>query len=238
MYGWRGRIGLMIPYDNTVIEPEFNRTVPHGVSVHVIRSTKTDRKDLAEESIELAKGMGHLRASVALYACNASSFMQGREWHDEFLARFQQSTGVPSDTASAAMIRLLQHRGVSRVSLVSPYPQWLLQPLVHFVEECGIAVANAVALGLEPPEINALGPDYTYRVAKQANVSGAEGVLVLATNFRSLEVIGLLERELGKPVISTNQALMWRAKELLGLPQRDNDVPPRPQPDFDWPIVP
>ena len=78
MYGWRGRIGLMIPYDNAVLEPEFNRTLPAGVSAHVVRSTKTDRKDLAEESIGLAKAMVHLRLSIALYACNASSFNSTR----------------------------------------------------------------------------------------------------------------------------------------------------------------
>jgi maleate cis-trans isomerase len=236
MYGWRSRIGLMIPYDNSVIEPEFNRTLPRGVSAHVVRSTKTDRKDLAEESIGLAKAMVHLNLSIALYACNASSFMQGRVWHDEFLQRFAAAAGVPSETASAAMIKLLQHRKVGNVALVSPYPKWLLDPLVGFVEDYGLRIANAVALGLEPPEINLLGPEYTYRVAKQASVADADGVLILATNFRSLEIVGLLEQEIGKPVVSTNQALMWAAKRMLGLPQRDADEPAEPR--FDWPPIP
>jgi maleate isomerase len=235
MYGWRGRIGLMIPYDNAVIEPEFNRTLPRGVSAHVVRSTKTDRKDLAEESIDLAKAMVHLRLSIALYACNASSFMQGRAWHDAFLKRFEDAAGVPSETASAAMIKLLQYRQAANVALVSPYPKWLLDPLVSFVEDCGIGVANAVALGLEPPEINLLGPEYTYRVAKEANVAEADGVLILATNFRSLEIVGMLEQELRKPVVSTNQALMWAAKRMLGLPQRDADALAEPR--LDWPHI-
>ena len=236
MYGWRGRIGLMIPYDNAVIEPEFARTLPHGVSAHVIRSTKTDRKDLAEESIGLAHGFAHLRLSIALYACNASSFMQGRAWHDAFLERFKAAAGVPCETASSAMIKMLEHRGVRNVALVSPYPQWLLEPLANFVRECGIGVANVVALGLEPPDINVLGPEYTYKVAKEANVAKADGVLILATNFRSLEVVGLLEQELRKPVVSTNQALMWMAKRMLGLPQRDIAAPEQAR--LDWPVAP
>src|SRR5262245_62054061 len=211
MYGSRGRIGLMLPYDNAVIEPEFARTLPPGVSAHVVRTTKTDRMELAEESLLLAPTMQQLRANIALYACNASSFMQGRAWHDAFLERFQAAAGVACETASSAMIKMLAHRKVSNVALVSPYPQWLLEPLAGFVRECGIGVANVVALGTEPPDINALGPEYTYKVAKQANVVDADGVLILATNFRSLEVVGLLEAELRKPVVSTNQALMWMA---------------------------
>ena len=64
MYGWRGRIGLMLPYDNAVIEPEFARTLPEGVSAHVVRTTKTDRLELAEESLQLAPTMRHLRATI------------------------------------------------------------------------------------------------------------------------------------------------------------------------------
>ncbi len=37
MYGRRGRIGLMVPTGNSVMEPEFNRLAPDGVSVHANR---------------------------------------------------------------------------------------------------------------------------------------------------------------------------------------------------------
>ena len=129
MYGWRGRIGLMLPYDNAVIEPEFARTLPLGVSAHVVRTTKTDRLELAEESLVLAPTMLQLRANVALYACNASSFIQGRAWHDAFLARFQAAAGVPAESANSALMKLAAHRKVRRLAVVTPYPQWLLDPL-------------------------------------------------------------------------------------------------------------
>ncbi len=32
MYGWRGRIGLMVPTGNSVMEPEFQRMAPDGVT--------------------------------------------------------------------------------------------------------------------------------------------------------------------------------------------------------------
>ena len=133
MYGWRGRIGLMIPYDNAVIEPEFARTLPLGVSAHVVRSTKTDRKELAEESLTLAPTIKHLRANVALYACSASSFMQGRAWHDSFLEQLRAATGVPTESATSAMVKLIGYRKLRRVASVTPYPKWLLDPLASFI---------------------------------------------------------------------------------------------------------
>ena len=135
MYGWRGRIGLMLPYDNAVIEPEFARTLPPGVSAHVVRTTKTDRMELAEESLLLAPTMKHLRANIALYACNASSFIQGRAWHDAFLERFQAAAGVRTESANSAMIKLMTHRKIERVAVVSPYPKYLLEPLARFITD-------------------------------------------------------------------------------------------------------
>ncbi len=232
MYGWRGRIGLMLPYDNAVIEPEFARTLPHGVSSHVIRMTKTDREELAEESISMAAGMAHLKANVVLHACNASSFMQGRRWHDAFLARLQKAAGAPSETASSAMIKLLRHRRVERVMLVTPYPQWLLEPLREFVNDSGIRAAGAVGLGLEPVEINALGPEQCYRFVLDNDMPQADAIFILATNFRTLEVLARLERELGKPVMSSNQALMWTALQHL----RVAPEPPPTQELAAWPL--
>ena len=51
----------------------------------------------------------------------------------------------------------------------------------------------------------------------------ADGVVIVATNFRTLEVLTVLEQELRKPVISSNQALMWVAHQMLGLPQGQVD---------------
>src|SRR5437868_106181 len=37
MYGWRGRIGLLVPSINTTMEPELWSIAPQGVSVHTAR---------------------------------------------------------------------------------------------------------------------------------------------------------------------------------------------------------
>jgi len=33
-YGYRAKIGVIVPSTNTVAEPEFNMMAPHGVSIH------------------------------------------------------------------------------------------------------------------------------------------------------------------------------------------------------------
>ena len=234
MYGERGRIALMLPYDNAVIEPEFSRTLPTGVSAHVVRTTKTDRLELAEESLAMAPVAQHLRATLALYACNASSFLKGRAWHDDFLGRFQQKAGVPSESANSALMKLAGHRKLERLAVVTPYPEWLLEPLKKFVTDFGFEVVHIVGLGLEPIEINRLGPEASYDFAKQADVKDADGIVIVATNFRTLEVLKRLETELNKPVMSSNQALMWIARRMLKIPANEAATPAA---QADWPVV-
>jgi maleate isomerase len=117
---------------------------------------------------------------------------------------------------------------------VTPYPEWLLDPLRKFVTDSGFEVVNIAGLGLEPPDINALGPEHSWRSAKQADVPEADGIIIVATNFRTLEVLETLEHELRKPVMSSNQALMWSATRMLGVPADGTDSA---EPRDAWPAV-
>ena len=48
MYGWRGRIGLMVPTGNSVMEPEFQRMAPDGVTTH---ANRVELKDVTTASL-------------------------------------------------------------------------------------------------------------------------------------------------------------------------------------------
>jgi len=55
------------------------------------------------------------------------------------------------------------------------------------------------------------------------NVSkGSDGVIISCTNLRVLDVLPFLELDLGKPVISANQASMWHALKLMGIRDTSN----------------
>jgi maleate isomerase len=44
----------------------------------------------------------------------------------------------------------------------------------------------------------------------------AEALFLSCTNIHSLPVLELLEARLGKPVVSSNQAVLWYALQLAG----------------------
>ena len=54
-------------------------------------------------------------------------------------------------------------------------------------------------------------------MGKSVNSEEADTIFISCTDFRTFEIIDPLERDLGKPVISSNQASLWMALKLLNI---------------------
>ena len=84
MYGWRARLGLVIPANNTVIEPEFARMLPEGVTAFgaKIRSHGLSAKGIermVENSHRAVEELAVGDMSAFAYACLATSLVKGSE---------------------------------------------------------------------------------------------------------------------------------------------------------------
>ena len=90
MYGWRGRIGAIVPSTNTVVEPEFWRMAPEGVSIHAARmhvearATTDDLRNMTAHSYQAARDLVTARVGTMVYACTSGSFIEGYGWEHEF----------------------------------------------------------------------------------------------------------------------------------------------------------
>jgi hypothetical protein len=66
-------------------------------------------------------------------------------------------------------------------------------------------------------DIYAENEERAYLLARRADASGADAVLLSGTGLPTVAVLEMLERDLGKPVISSNQACLWQALRLAGV---------------------
>jgi maleate cis-trans isomerase len=62
-----------------------------------------------------------------------------------------------------------------------------------------------------------LYPSSAYISAKEVDVPEAEAIFISCTAWRTIEIIELLEKDLGKPVITSNQATMWAILKKMGI---------------------
>ena len=74
-----------------------------------------------------------------------------------------------------------------------------------------------VAETLDNEGQGALSPDAVMVLAREANCPEAEALVLSCTDMRSVERLARIEGELGKPVICSNQAMMFEALRALGI---------------------
>ena len=230
MYGWRARCGLIVPLDNTVMEPELYSLAIPGVSYHVARLTTTERGQMPQQGMEIAAGFSEMGVDAVVYACAETSFLNGVDANQVISERIAAETGLPAVTATSAMVLALRHLSAARVALVTPYTEPRGKVMEEFLARSGIEVAASrhrdFHQGSSDPrewyETNIQPPQTAYQMVRDLDLDGADAVLISATNFRTFEVVEQLERDLGVPVVSCNQAILW----WLGSTLRLDDVPP------------
>jgi len=233
MYGWRARIGLIVPSTNSTIEMDFHRLSPEGVSVHTARmylewasdgSTHEAHVKMNEDALRAARSLATVNADVVVYGCTGGSFFAGPRYHEELARKLEEASGVKAVTTSTAVLTALQVLGLKRLAVATPYPETLNEAERRFLTGNGYEVLNLKGLGLlttgtglGPGRLGTTHPGDVYRHAKSTYVPEADGIFISCTDFRALDVIDLLETDIGKPVISSNQVTIWHTLRTLGI---------------------
>jgi maleate isomerase len=215
--------GLIVPYD-MALDAELWRWVPEGVG---LLFTRTPYADLPV-TLEMARAVGDLAAiqqcgrdlcsvgpDVLAYGCTSGSFVNGVEGERRIVEAMRAVGGVDAVTTSGALLAALGRLGVGRVAAATPYDAAVTARLGVFLQESGVEVVSAAHLGLRG-EIWKVPYERTVELVLEADSADAEAIVVSCTNLATYDVIAPLEAELGKPVISANQATMWATLRAIG----------------------
>jgi maleate isomerase len=223
MYGWRARLGLIVPSSNTTNEPEFQRVLPEGISLHTGRMpledvNAEDLSAMAETATGAAEHLGHAGVDVVAYGCTTGSLVKGHDYAEDLETRVAETAGTPAVATALSVERALSAVGAETVSVVTPYVADLNDREREFLEAGGFQVTGLDGRGIEPNrEIGVLSPEAAYRQAATAVDDAADAVFVSCTNYRTFEAIGPLEADLDRPVVTSNQATLWDALRRLDL---------------------
>lgn len=226
MYGWRAKIGLMIPSINTIMEPETWAMAPEGVSVHTSRlyliTTNAEKLgEMADQTERSAKELGSAECDVIVYGCTSGSFIHGMEWESNLQKKIAETAGCKAITTSGALLKALECFDVKKISIVSPYIQELVDLEDRFFTSMGYEVVSAEGLGYDSGlAMDKVTPEANYAYAKNAVRPDTELLIISCTDFRSIEIIKRLEIDLGIPVITSNQVSLWAALREVGI--KDN----------------
>jgi maleate isomerase len=223
MFGWRTRLGLLVPSSNSTNEPEFQRVLPSGVSLHTARLpledvTGDDLAAMAETAERATERLAHADVDVVAYGCTTGSLIKGHDYADSLEGEIEATADAPAVVTALSVERALSAVGAESVTVVTPYIEDLNEREREFLEAGGFEVTSIGGHGIEPnTEIGALRPEAAYRQAADAIDPDADAVFISCTNYRTFGIIERLEADLGIPVVTSNQATLWDALRQPGV---------------------
>ena len=227
MKGWRARLGFLIPPGNPTVEPEMIAMAPPGVSVHFSRMVaggaagthhgQEERNRSQIEHIgESAALLAMVKPNVMMLAHTATSYTLGRRAEADLLQRLQSQYAIPAATAFGSVTAALNALGVKRLALGTPYSEEITLKGKEHLEDCGFEVVSYERLK-NVTDIYAETAERAYQLGRSVDKPEAQAVFLSGTGMPTIEILEVLERDLGKPVLSAASAMMWHALRLAGV---------------------
>ena len=219
------RLGVLVPAGNPTIEPELYRMAPRGLTIHFARldtlagepggADGMERRTLGYlESLPSAtRSLAAVQPDAVVLAHTAVSYLTGFAGEPGLLARLRELTGRPSFTAASAIQAALHHLDAHRLALATPYPETISTAGRAFWTAAGFAVV--AHRRLDTPNIYAENEQRAYELGRAADVSEADALLISGTGLPTAGIIDRLEKDLGKPVVTSQAAMLWQTLQLL-----------------------
>jgi maleate isomerase len=208
------RVGLLVPSSNTVMEPDLWRALPPGATLHTARmyledtTPEGENRMLDEHVLPAARDLATARPDLIVFGCTSAGALRGNDYDAELCRRISDLSGVPTVSVIASVRRAIAASGARRVGVVTPYVDALNQRIKESVEADGVEVVGIAGLGISDNfEIAAVPVEGILDFAERALGGLAiDLAFVSCTNFPAVEALPELERRLGLPVVTSNQA--------------------------------
>jgi maleate isomerase len=230
--GWDAavRIGVLVPHADVGPESEMRAMAPPGVCIHAARVPfgairsgggmdptipLEPVKQFAEppELDDAAELLAAAPLHVIAYGFTSSAYVIGARGEADMVHRLRRrSRGLPVVSPCAAAVQALHALDAHRIVLFDP--PWFDAELVGlgraYYEDAGFDVLDATACAL-PSDQTAITPEALHGWIVEHTPADADAIVVGGNGFRAVGAIAALEADLGRPVLTANQVLLWGA---------------------------
>ena len=221
-YGWRAKIGQLYPSGGqSEYEPQL--MAPEGVAFLTTRLPF--KKAGLEDDIKLvadieqhAQLLADAKVDLILLNCTAASLITGP---DAINGRVEKATGIRSVTTIEAVMAALHAIGGRRLALMTPYLEEVVEAEIEFLVRNGfLVVASGGIPCTNPIDQGAIAPSRWIEVARELAQSDADVLLISCAGIQIGAVLGEIERIFDRPVVASNQAVVWHCLRQLGIEDR------------------
>jgi maleate cis-trans isomerase len=224
---WRGVVGVVKPTHRPGSLEEFIRLLPEGIGVVPVylnfkRGTEDEFRaalNAVEEKVaELAKEGVDL-----IHPEGAPPFMvHGHKGEEKIIKEWESKYKVPMITAAQTQVEALRALDVKKFVGVTYFVNSVNDITRRYFQDAGFEVLAMEGMPVAFEDVGRLASQEIYAHTRQAFLKhqDADGIYMLGTGWRCLDIIRLLEEDLQVPVIHPVPARVWSVQKRLRVRQR------------------
>ena len=217
------RIGLIALASDFMIEKDFINVIKDkDIDFFVNRIecynplTRENLIKMSEKVTEVTKDiLPDEKIDCVVYACTSGTIAAGYNSIEKKVKIAKP--GAKVTTPSTAAIKALKKLKIQKLSIFTPYSKRLNDEVVEYFKKENFEVTSNSYFDIESDiDIGKVDQNYLYEVLSKIDLKDADALFVSCTALPVLPIIDKLEKKLNKPVLSSNQALIWDTLENIG----------------------
>lgn len=225
--GWRMHLGVIWPTPLPAwIIQEFYEVVPDGVDITVstltIRNLSVDEQEKALSGIEQAADqLANFEVDLIYFMGIPLLTLRGPGYDREVIARIQKASGLPASTGITGVMEAFRKLNLRRLVMVTPFEDEVNQRIKDFFIPEGFDIVYMKGLQIRRNvEFRKLPVSAQYSFARQVvreSPVAADGIYIPCLGWGSIHNIPYLEEDLGMPVVTGFNAMIWYTMKMMGI---------------------
>jgi maleate isomerase len=223
-------VGILTPHAAAGPEEEFPAVAPGRIMTRVARISTKDAGTAPASPLGLrmlmtaplldnaAELLARGPIDVVGYASTSSAYAVGYDEETAMVSGLSRQMRVPVVATCASAVLALRLLGVERIALV--HPPWFDNELnelgASYFGSQGFEVVASTSASL-PPDPRRIQPSGVFEWTSRHVPDDAEAVFIGGNGFRAASAIEPLEFAIGRPVLESNQVLLWSLLAQAGV---------------------
>tara|TARA_Y100000590_G_scaffold463851_1_gene631679 strand:+ start:329 stop:1051 length:723 start_codon:yes stop_codon:yes gene_type:complete len=228
------RVGVLVPYANTNLEIDLHRfkipdlnfyiTRISGYEINKIPDANQMKKMGESDLSEALKLIDGVIPDAILYGCTSATLSHGLKFTYDLEKLISKASRCFAITASGALIIAMKALNIKNIAFASPYVGEINDKAIKYFLEAGFKTVSHSDIGrnLSNYEQGTLSSEKIIDLAYKADSKNCEAIVISCTDLKAVEVINTIETNLGKPVITSNQAMIFALLRAFNLKPNDS----------------
>jgi maleate cis-trans isomerase len=223
---WRGTVGLIKPTRRAGGIEEFCRLIPEGIGVlplflNIRRGTADEFKSVLEQYEGRIQELAESEVDLIHAEGAPPLVINGLDAETAIVSHWEKTYGIPVVTSAQTQVEALRALGVRRICGVSYLVSGVNDTFSRYFREAGFEVLAMEGMDVPFDQVQRLSSHEVYAHTRRTFLEhpGADGIYMLGTGWRCLDIIDLLERDLGVPVVHAVTARVWSIQHRLHVRQ-------------------